>query len=52
MFKFEAGCVLILAGFELVLCDSDICILFLCVPLHDDCLVCNTFLETFSLEWA
>ena len=50
--KLEAGCVFIVAGFELVLCDSDLCILFLCVTLHDGCLVYNTFLETFSLEWA
>ena len=42
MFKLEAGYMLIIAGFELVLCGSDICVLFLCVTLHYGCLVYNT----------
>ena len=52
MFKLEAGYMLIIAGFELVLYDFKICMSFPCVTLHDSCLVYNMFLEAFSLDWA
>ena len=52
MFKLEAGYMLIVAGFELVLCGSNLCIVFSYVTLHDGCLVYNTFSEAFALEWT
>ena len=45
MFKLEAGYVLIKAGFEIVICDSNI-ILFPCVTSPDSCL------EAFALDLA